>query len=341
MSAKRFWGWQDLKHVIRTEPKVECPVLGCTTEVERRQRKHGLRQYQYFCQQHGIYISPTTFEYKDEADNLLWHHPDDLSRLAEIKRVKAEVRRLGRERSEDAVTWNVFRLLENQNHLSGVCESMICPRGWDHVRLIYWSYDPVQRSAWDMLLKARVEFGEADTLELAQGKRVSEPDLIVVGDGALAFVENKFGSDNDTSGKGESLLRRLNNPKAYCTGGGQWYDKVFTHDYRSVVSDHKYELLRFWLLGSWIAQQHEPRLRFYLVNVVREGEETDIETKFGDHIRQDDQKRFVRLTWEDIQGYVVANATQDEEKDTLLTYFSDKTMGYPGGKLVRAFSVGQ
>lgn len=336
-----MFGFRDLKPVIRTKPKVECPVLGCTTEVERQTKGSSMRESRYFCPQHGIYISPSTFEYKNEVDSFLWREDTNRRLLEEIKCVKAEKHRLGRERSEDAVTWNVFRFIDSHGHLPGVCDTLLCPGLWNNTRLIYWSYDPVQRSAWDWLLRARVEFGEADTLELAKGQRVSEPDLIVIGDGALAFVENKFRSGNDTSGKGKSLLRRLDNLKRYCTGGSRWYDKVFRNDYRTVVSDQKYELLRFWLLGSWIAHQHEPRLRFYLVNVVRDGEETDIEETFGDHIRQDDQRRFVRLTWEEIHRYIATSTPQDKAKDALLTYFSDKTMGYPVGKLVRAFNVGQ
>ena len=61
------------------------------------------------CPKHNIYISPTTFEYQSELDNLLWKDEADLDLLDRTKGVKRESR-IARDRSEDAVTWNVFRL---------------------------------------------------------------------------------------------------------------------------------------------------------------------------------------------------------------------------------------
>ena len=79
----------------------------------------------------------------------------------------------------------------------------------------------------------------------------------------------------------------------YVNGGCGWYQNVFKSDFETVaISDRKYELLRFWLLGSWIAQNQ--RLRFILVNLVPAEREKDIETQFKKHIKEDTS---VYLDW--------------------------------------------
>lgn len=331
-----MFGWHSLKPQLVSTPDMECPVLGCTLNVARQRTNHLKRERQYYCPQHRIYISPSTFEYEDEADNILWHDESDDHLLNNIKKFKAETNRLGRERSEDALTWNVFRYIEKHQLIKEACESLVCPGIWSNAHLIYWSYDPLRGKPMDWLLRARVEFGEAESLDLAEGQRVSEPDMIVASDEAVAFIEAKFGATNKTSGTGRALQRKLDNPKKYVTGGGNWYGEVFRSDYETVVNDQKYELLRFWLLGSWIAEQQ--RKRFYLLNLVREGEESSIEAEFGTHIKPSDQRRFIRLTWEDLRKHLAANASQNTAKDRLLGYFEDKTIGYTSqGRLRRAF----
>ena len=85
-----------------------------------------LRTVIFLGPQHGIYISPSTFEYADEFDNLLWHDPADRELLAAFKPFKRESR-LARDNSEDALTWNVFRYLEKSGRLGRV--SWLSDRG--------------------------------------------------------------------------------------------------------------------------------------------------------------------------------------------------------------------
>jgi hypothetical protein len=54
-----------------TETHVECPVAGCAQKV-KRQRNAFRTTDEFLCPEHHIYISPSTFEYKDFHDNLLW-----------------------------------------------------------------------------------------------------------------------------------------------------------------------------------------------------------------------------------------------------------------------------
>jgi hypothetical protein len=107
-------GLKDLKPKIKlTEDQVECPVKGCRQNVVR-QRNSFRRAQEFQCPKHGIYISPSTFEYPEVKDNLLWKNQTDLDLLEALSGVKRESR-MTRDNSEDALTWNVFRYLETAN----------------------------------------------------------------------------------------------------------------------------------------------------------------------------------------------------------------------------------
>ena len=306
-----------------TSTCVECPVKGCSQSVER-QHDHFRREERYYCPDHKIYISPSTFEYANEEDNLLWKSKPDLDLLKAIKTVKRESR-IARDNSEDALTWNIFRFLEITNQLGGLL-SWLTQMEHAQTELIYWSYSQKTKEAWSELNKARKEFGE-------NLQRSSEPDLIAITNRALFFIEAKLTAPNDT------LPSDPNNRKKYLTGGKEWYGQVFASDFYTVaIRTKKYELLRFWLLGSWIAEQI--KRDFYLINVVPIERETDIEKQFTPHIRVTGNRQFKRLSWEELYGYVAANVPDGEDRRRLTVYFENKTIGYdPFGMLQKAFSI--
>lgn len=93
------YGKQELKAVrVNVEGRVSCPVTGWAHSVPRQQR-HFRRASEFRCPDHGIYISPSTFEYDDPLNNLLWRDADDVRLLETLKGVKRESR-MARERSE-------------------------------------------------------------------------------------------------------------------------------------------------------------------------------------------------------------------------------------------------
>ena len=71
-----------------------------------------------------------------------------------------------------------------------------------------------------MLNKARKVFGETK-------KRGSEPDLIIVTETSIFFIEAKLSSGNE--------LKSSKNRKKYETGGKNWCSKVFRSDYAPVA----------------------------------------------------------------------------------------------------------
>ncbi len=323
-------GGNDLKlNTTITEAEVECPVKGCTEKVER-QRKSFKRASMFQCRQHGIYVSPSTFEYESEQDNLLWKSPEDMALLKSLKRSKRESR-MARDNSEDALSWNVFRFLERSEDLLPWVESITGRREGFIENIVYWSYSTAQRSQWDRLKLARREFGE-------ENERGSEPDIAIVTSQSIILIEAKLTSSSKTSGDEKTLSRRLSNPKRYTSEGGDWFGKVFSSDYETILNDQKYELMRFWLLGTWMAAQM--KRDFYLVSFVCRENEPEIQQEFMRHIKTASSRRYLRRTWEGIADFALARDGHRDEKEIFLSYMRNKTVGYDHtGQLQMAFKM--
>ncbi len=319
-----MYGLRELKPTIKvTEASVECPVLDCMCTVER-QRHSFRRDARFRCPHHGIYISPSTFEYERETDNLLWCDGDDRALLQAIKTVKRESR-IARDNSEDAVTWNVFRLFERTDTLAGLLSALLC-RPISNPRVIYWSYDQQSGGVWEPLSRARQEFGERD-------QRGSEPDLIIVSDQSLIWIEAKVTALNET---------RPSNPPyslpAYEAGGNGWFHHAFRSDPSTITNTAGlYELMRFWLLGSWIAEH--ACLSFHLVSLVLDRQEPDLVGRVAPYLQESVRRAFLRATWKEIYRYVAAGTELFPEREDLLHYFENKSLGYRAGALQAAFSV--
>jgi len=314
----------NLKPTIKvTDTTVECPVKDCGESVVR-QRKDFKREEQFKCPIHDIYISPSTFEYETEYDNLLWTNSRDRVLLEQIKSVKRESR-IARDNSEDAVSWNVFRYLEH-NSLIEELLTVFSGHKQHTADIIYWSYSQKERNTWSMLDKAREVFGE----HLNRG---SEPDIIILTDETLFFLEAKVLAGNNTSPSDPR------DPKKYITGGNNWFSEVFKSNYSTIaIDDKKYELLRFWLLGSWMAS--ELGINFNLISLVLSVNDLKLEEEFGRHIMQNSQNRFYRKTWEYIYELIINENRSDMESRKMIEYFKTKTLGYSGTHILRkAFTI--
>jgi hypothetical protein len=232
---------------------------------------------------------------------------------------------MGRERSEDAVTWNVLRALEKAGTLGAWLES-ICGLPAGRVRVAYWGCDPEGQTLLPMLVEARQAFDEN-----ASGG--SEPDVIVIGETALFFIEAKFLSGNHT--RPSSADRALR----YTTAAHRWYDTVMRSTFeQAAVRERFYELVRLWLLGTWTA--HRLDMPFCLINLVCAERERNVETDFGKHLTASPTRIFRRATWEDALRYLQTNCGSDPITSRLTRYMLEKTAGYrPDGRLRTAFSL--
>jgi len=321
------YGFHELKEQLEvTASLIGCPVQNCE-EIVRRRRKGDKASPDFICPVHHLDISPSTFSYESETDNMLWADASDLALFNSIKKVKRESR-INANNSEDAVSWNVFRYLERAGLLGSAITSMtgiqlVSPR------IVYWSWaqqsqDQDKGGDWKGLNRARLEFGET----VARG---SEPDIIVIGDNAIVFIEAKLTAPNDTTPSRSEV------ESGYVKGGGSWFEKVFTESFQTIAIDaKKYELLRFWLLGTWLANDLD--VDFHLVNLVLADRETAIEEKFGKLMHQRDSSHFSRCSWEDIWRFVAKVAPESSDRAKILDYFENRTIGYRDGVLQRAFS---
>ncbi len=338
-----MFGLQELKKKVEVEgDTIVCPVIGCEARVKKmvkgvprsldayleKRRNDRERFAQYLCKEHKIYITRTTFIYGDLRDNLLWYDMDKdlLDKIMGVKRVRAQ---LHHDNSEDAVTWNVFRFLERTKLLSGFLEELRNSpvKNPEVIYWSYWSYPQSQQKVWNELERARKEFEE-------RSQRSSEPDLIVKSDDALFFIEVKLTALNKIDfNKNHTAEDKAERVRRYSKG-----DYFLKQSVEHIIDAGYYQLMRFWLIGSWIANNEN--LDFYLLNLVRKDEEKDIELEFGECIEQNENRKFMRVTWEDIYKYISATDMLGEDKDKILRYFRNKTIGYPiNGELQKAFSI--
>ena len=308
-----MYGWRELKKELRlTEATVECPVLDCRHEVER-QRNRFVDHDKFVCPEHGICISPTTWKYACEADNLLWTSPADRALLTAIEDTKRESR-IAFDNSEDAVSFNVFRFLELRPEL---LDAVLAEMGEEPVhnpRLIYWSHDQATKELWEPLERARKEFGE-------QPKSGSEPDLIIATGETLFFIEAKVTSTNKLAAP------KSGDTKQYLTGGDSLFARAFTVDW-TTASANRYELMRFWLLGSWLAADLGLKFRLVSLLPMRLIQQLPDE-HFGDYIVQSPARSFGVYAWEYIWRTVMRGSPATNPPRTRLEhYFLNKTVGY-------------
>lgn len=336
---------KELKDKIKiTDKSVECPVKGCKTKVIKMKRGNpqSLDSYlkhrksnntdknfvQYYCKEHKIYVTPSTFIYEDYFDNLLWNTGKDKATLNKIKKYKRNMSQLNHDNSEDAVTWNVFRFLEKNDLVNNFISEVFGVKVKES-EVIYWSYSQKENSSYSDLNRARILFGE-------EFRNSSEPDLIIKTDKALFFIEAKLTANNNTPSKG-GIDKIIQNPKKYITGGNHWFDNVFSSDYKTIIREQKYELLRFWLIGTWMAKQS--RLNFYLIDLVLSDREKNIEIIFSKHIKETYNNKFLRVTWEDIYHYIFNSNLNLKDTDVMIKYFKNKSLGYKKWKLQYAFTL--
>lgn len=319
-------GFDDLRSRRTVEGNsVQCPVRGCTSWVPV-QRRTFRRSPEFLCPKHRLYIGRSTFEYESDMDNLLSRTPEDEELLAAIRPFKRESR-MARERSEDALTWNVFRHLETSGRLIPWLGAMAGGRTSAAV-VHYWSFEASTHGTWRPLAEARSAFGELEG-------RGSEPDLVITTDDAYVWVEAKLGSSNDTTPSDADGAK-----SRYTSGGGGWYSSVVNTPFETVaVERRRYELLRLWLLGSWSAAQHGKR--FVLVNLVREGFAEDVPSFVTTNFREGPDRIVRRATWESLCRGTEAGTTHSAADTTLMKYMQEKTLGYDTrGRLMRAFALG-
>lgn len=301
-----MYGWNDLKKTnLVTDTLVQCPVKDCETFVTRQTKNNRGRKNEFLCNEHRIFISPTTFHYEKLNDNLITKDQSDYDLLDAILRVKTE-NRLWAERSEDAVVWNVFRTLEKQKKILSVLP--VLPSVSNDVEPIYWGY--YQKSAlWDKLEKARIHF--------AEDNYGTEPDLILYSPAAhyFAFIEAKL--DSPIKQKFSHTGKALNKRKRRYTENEIYSDTILGRFEDVAIKSRFYELLRQWMLGTWISRAYE--YTFYHISLVPDHQKHDAQD-FQKHLGNDYKQYYSVVTWGEINSRLT--------NDLLSNYLDQKTLGY-------------
>jgi len=317
-----MFGINDLEDI-----KIKCPVKGCKTRINNLMTRPHLKKLesylkgneqdvdfeQYRCKEHNIYITPTKFLYKYYEDNLLWCDENDKAILEKIKEKKRFWSQFHYFNSEDATVWNVFRFLENMGYLNDYL-TQVSGFPVKTSEVIYWSYSHNENDTWERLKNVNRVF-----------KDRTEPDIIVKSDDALYFIEAKLGASNSNF-----KIKKI---------GRFDVGKIFLKEPLQKISEDGYsQLARLWIIGSWIAKNDSNIKNFFLLNLVRDSDEINIVSNFGNSIEQNENYKFIRIIWEDVYSYISKKIPSSDNKTKILKYFENKAF-YDGTELTRAFNI--
>jgi hypothetical protein len=325
------FGTGDLWHspsMISDRPRrVRCYVLGCPNILETPTR--GGRGD--VCPEHGIRChfsaAGATYSYRDPRRNMIASPQLFADRIINHP-FKFESHRMGLEKSEDAVSWNVFRSLAESNGLAKIASLITGLPNDEEPALYLWGIriSGDDFTPWDLLIEARKRFEN----NLPVDRPLTEPDIALHLPGKyLILVEAKFTSPNSFYERGPRQNRSSLTLDELL---GIYHDRrlaILSIERARSALRVPYQLWRNMVFAEWMATLDSPTTRAYHVNLVREGYEAKTELEFRELVRPECQDRFHRLTWEGI--YAASIGPQHRQ---LRQYIETKTAG-----LKQAFAV--
>jgi len=170
-----------------------------------------------------------------------------LGRAVNVRNRKNKLEKFAFQTSEDAVTWSVFRYLQNEDKLCQLL-GLLGPLQQGPTELYLWGistqppYLPVVNGL--SILETSKELGE-------KPDSITEPDVIIRSAASVIFIEVKLHSANQTTQDERKLLKYISKGKEY-----------FRNTEKALESRH-YELVRNWVVGNMIAGH----CRFTLLNL--------------------------------------------------------------------------
>lgn len=314
----------------RLSPCIRCYVRGCKRFL--RVPKRGIPGE--VCPDHGIVCHSSgknsTFVYADPRRNLITSAELFARRLIGHP-FKYETHRFGNERSEDALTWNVFRSFQEAGKLSEVAAWIIGQRHPWEPFLFLWGIGLTDDdfAPWPLLIEARQRFES----RLPVVRPLTEPDIALWLPGKyLILIEAKFTSRNPACTPGPR-----GNPTSLTFREllDIYDDRALRLPDRDRVGSSKRLYPQLWrnlVFSDWMAQADHDRTLPFLANLVCEGQETGSAAEFGGLLRPGYRKHFRRITWEDL--YRLCGTDQNCAR--LRRYLETKTAG-----LRKAFAIPQ
>jgi hypothetical protein len=210
-------------------------------------------------------------------DAVLDRSANELNRAS--KRLK-----FGSMRSEDAVTWTVFRGLAEIEALDAAVTAAGLPPAAGEPSLLLWGA-PAHGPDAGMLAE---DLAEVSRALREYPRRRSEPDVVLRWKDVLLVIEVKRYSGNEHKESGY--------------GGWSRYvadSSAFAVPSRAVRDLGLYELTRNWVIGRRLAQLGARR--FALINLAPPALGDECE-QFHGCLRTDEQQQFVHVTWQQLLG---------------------------------------
>jgi hypothetical protein len=227
---------------------------------------------------------------------------------------KAETFRLGHENSEDALTWNVFRSLQEAGFLHALTPLLCDCREPVEPTLYLWGrrVDGSEIGPFEELAAARQGFEPTH-------RQQTEPDVVLRLPGwGWVFVEAKFGSPVTTARKAEKMEAWL---RRYADRASGLIDLDGIADVGLPPNKFPEQLLRNAVFASWVARRTGEEA--HVVLLAREREMTPVEEWFDRCVAEDAGVTLSRLSWEEIY-----QALSDHEALGMLrAYLEGKSYG--------------
>lgn len=326
------YGVDDLDPIVEVHPddrdRVRCYVRGCPHFVRRPTRG----QPGELCPDHGIYCHYSrfgaTYSYADVRRNII-ASPDLFAQRIVGHPFKFESHRLGSENSEDALSWNVFRSLQEAKCLAQVAKLLIGEDYPQEPDLYLWgirvsddSFEP-----WELLIAARQRFES----NLPVQRPLTEPDIALHLPGRyLVLIEAKFTSPNTTYARGprkdaqsltlDELLEIYHDPQL----------QILDYRQARMAFQVHYQLWRNMTFSEWMSREDHRNTKAFHVNLVRGGFEKSAVAAFHRLVNPNFRDRFRRPIWERIYR----SSSNNPDLEMMCHYLENKTAG-----LVRAFNI--
>jgi hypothetical protein len=315
------YGVLDLDPTVYTDPgpplRIRCFVQGCDQFLvpPARGRKGQV------CPTHGIRCHQSaTYSYQDVRGNIITAQ-DLLANGIVGHPFKFESHRLGQEKSEDALTYNVFRSFQEARCLNYVARLITGLDTEAEPRLFLWGIeltDDLLRP-WDLLIAARQRFER----KLPVKRPATEPDIGLFLPGEyLTLIEAKFTSPNSYYTPGP----RKNSQSLTVDELLNVYADLTLHylDREPAVTADRvyYQLWRNTVFAEYMAGLACPGTIGFFANLTRRGHETQSFDHFSRMVRPNYLGRVAHIFWEDL--FVLAGLTGGK-LSTLQEYLVTKT----------------
>jgi len=151
------------------------------------------------------------------------------------------------ETSEDALTWTVFRYLQEHDAFPQALGMPAAPLQ----AILFWGTEcPIVAGSETRAALLQIQ---QEVIQEVQ-RRLSEPDVILVFQDLLIFIEVKYGAGNDVDKNNANFDRYLDHAAG-----------LFEAAHENVAEMGYYELTRNWVIGNLVAHQLDREFR--LINL--------------------------------------------------------------------------